>query len=161
MKNAMKMGFIVAFTTALVGCASSHIVPQPGKITLENALKSVGQGLYDMKVAQKDVKTGLVPSEVTVTFNITATGSDDAKLYVELSTIPVAGGTAKVGGELGSKLSAERGNQITVKFTNLLLADKEKLITIKNADEIKRLLDAIQSSGIVIYLAPEPRVLPQ
>jgi hypothetical protein len=34
-----------------------------------------------MHEAQKTVKTGLVPAEVTVTFNITATGRDEGKLY--------------------------------------------------------------------------------
>ncbi|OHB77412.1 MAG: hypothetical protein A2Z25_01245 [Planctomycetes bacterium RBG_16_55_9] len=160
MKNLMKMGVTVALVAGLAGCASSRIVDQPSKITLEEALKSVGQGLHDMKEAQKDVKTGLIPAEVSVTFNIAASGSDDGKLYVELSSVPVQAGMAEGHGELGSKLSAERGNQITVKFVNLLLAGKDTVVFDKTPDEIQSLLDTLQKSGIQIYKTPEPRMLP-
>lgn len=161
MKKTLKLGFLAACVAVAAGCASSHVVPEPGKITLENALRAVGEGLYEMKVAQKDVKTGLIPSEVTVKFNITASGTDDGKLYVELSSVPAAGATGKAGGELGSRLSAERGNQITVKFTNILLAETNSLVFTKTPDEIKLLLDTLQKAGIQVYKVPEPRVLPE
>ncbi len=154
MKKTMMLGVVAALAMALAGCATETIVSQPSRITLENALKSVGQGLYDMKEAQKDVKTGLIPSEVTVTFNITASGSDDGKLYVEVSSNPAGGGTAKAGAEYGSKLSAQRGNQITVKFTNLLLADKERLVSVKKPEEIEALLKQLPKGDIEIYTNP-------
>lgn len=150
MKRIVSCSLLVA---ALVfsGCASTRVVDNPGKITLEEALKSVGQGLHDMKDAMKDVKTGLVPSEVTVTFNITASGSDTGKLYIELSSVPVSGGLGKGGGGIDSTLSSTRGNQITVKFSNLLFTDKEKLVFEKTPEDIKKLLDTLQKSGITIY----------
>ena len=159
MRNIIASSATVLAGLLVAGCATSHVVPKPSKITLENALKSVGRGLSEMKEAQKDLKTGLVPSEVTVTFNIVASASKSGKLYIDLSSPLVAGVTAKAGGEIGSQLAVQRGNQITVKFTNLLLADKDKLVFSKSPDEIVKLFDALQKAGVQVYLVPPPKNL--
>ena len=119
-------------------------MPKPGKITLEEALRSVGDGLCQMREAQKGAKFGLIPSEATVTFNITASGDDTGKLYVEVGSVPVSGGTGKAGAEVSSKLHAERGNQITVKFTNLLLTEKGKYFYDKEPKKIKEQIDQVE-----------------
>ncbi len=141
---------LVSTVLLLNGCATSRIA-DPGKITLQQALVSVAEGLDQMAQAQKR-KTGLVPSEVDVTFNITASATDAGKLYVELSSIPAAGGTLKAGGEASTSISATRGNQVTIKFTNLLFADKDKLVTSKKPDEIAKLLKELFGTDIPISL---------
>jgi len=159
MKRIVNLMLAFFAVLALMGCCSSHIVPEPGKITLQEALKSVGEGLYEMKEAQKNLKTGLVPSEVTVTFNVTASATDTGKLYVELSSIPVAGGAAKVGGETSSKVEAARGHQITVKFNNLLMIEKDKLACSMEPKKIQELFDTLQKLGVQVYLVPDRKPL--
>jgi len=138
-------------------CGTSKIVPEPSKITLEDAMKSVAEGFNKMKQAQGDIKTGLLPSEVTVSFNVTASATDSTKLAVAVGTppapqIPVSG---SVTGDLSSAITASRGNTITIKFTNLLFAPKEQLITMKKTEDIEKILKVLREQGITVYLAPE------
>jgi hypothetical protein len=145
MNSKMKFGIVVCFSMLLIGCESSQVVPKPGMITLEEALKSVADGLYQMREVHKDVKFGLLPSEVSVTFNITAKSEDTGKLYVEVGSVPVGGGTGKANAEVGSKLNAERGNQITVKFANLLLTQKGTYFYDKEPENIKNQLNQVET----------------
>lgn len=108
----LTLSFLVA--SVLAGCCSSRSMPAPGAISLEDAMKSVGTGLVAMHAAEGGLKTGLVPSEVTVTFNISASATDASKLVVEVGapvSVPVTG---KVGGEVSSTSTMTRGNQIRV-----------------------------------------------
>jgi hypothetical protein len=125
MKSLVVIAVIVAGTLGVTGCATT-VVPKPGNVTLEKALASVGRGLVGMKNAQleannnKDFHTGLVPSEAEVTFNVSASGSQNGELHIELSpvpTIPVGGGA-----NFGTSYVATRGNQITIKFKSLVFA---------------------------------------
>ncbi|MCX5893624.1 MAG: hypothetical protein NTW80_11760 [Deltaproteobacteria bacterium] len=146
MNTKMKFGIVVSLSVVLFGCErSSEVVPQPSKVTLESALVSVEKGLNEMVKAQEKVKFGLIPSEVTVTFNISASGEDSSKLYIEAGSVTAVGGTAKAGTEMGSKLHNERGNQITIKFTNLLLTEKGKYFYDKGPKIIK---DALENQGV-------------
>ncbi len=121
------IALIISFAM-LTGCASV-VVPSPGKITLEEALKSVGRGLVAMKNAEieenngKEFKTGLMASEAEVTFNVVASGTQDAKLYVEITPVsgPVSG---KAGANIGTSYNAARGNQITIKFRSIAFSKK-------------------------------------
>jgi len=114
----------------LTGCGTM-VVPKPSAITLESALESVGRGLVKMKQAElrennnKEFKVGLIPSEVEVIFNVIASGTQDGKLYIELSPIsgPVSG---KAGAAAGTSYNAQRGNQITIKFRNIAFSKKTK-----------------------------------
>jgi|ERR1043165_2030123 len=63
-------------------CATGKVVPEPSNISREAAMKSVGEGLKQMKEAQGDMKTGLLPSEVTVTFYVAAKASDSSNLAI-------------------------------------------------------------------------------
>jgi hypothetical protein len=135
-------------------CATGQIVPKPSDITLEEAMKSVGKGLTEMKEAQGDMRTGLLPSEVTVSFNVTASASDSKKLAVSFSSpqmpqVPVSG---SITGDTSSAISASRGNVITIKFTNLLFAPKDQLITMKQAADIDGILDTLKKQGITVFL---------
>jgi len=160
MNQRTLLGILVAASLSMVaGCCggTKWIVPEPSKITLEAAMKSVGEGLKQMKTAEGDIKTGLLPSEVTVSFNVTASATDSTKLAVAVGTppapqIPVSG---SVTGDLSSAITASRGNTITIKFTNLLFAPKEQLITMKKTEDIEKILKVLREQGITVYLAPE------
>jgi hypothetical protein len=158
----------VALFSVLIGfsgCAAQTVVPEPGKISLEDALVSVGVGLVKMKQEQiteaakaplsaREFTTGLMPAQVQVTFNISANGTDAKKLYVEVT--PVAAGGApvggKIGGEAGTTFTAARGNQVTVTFQSLLFSKTtttgaDKTVTIVEgptpAESLDKILDLI------------------
>jgi hypothetical protein len=149
------LGIVVAASFSMSACASGKIVPNPGSITLEAAMKSVGNGLKQMKEAQGDITTGLLPSEVTVSFNVTASATDSQKLLVTASTqavqLPVSGGLT---GDLSSAISTARGNVVTIKFTNLLFAPEKQFLTAKTPNEIKEILKTLRNEGIVIFIRP-------
>jgi len=73
-----------------------------------------------MRDAQGRLRTGLITDEVQVTFNIAASGDQSGGLKVEMT--PVSTGPA-ASGELSTKYTAQRGNQITIKFKNILTAN--------------------------------------
>jgi hypothetical protein len=156
--NMRKLILIVLFLTAgfvLAGCASHTVVPKPSEITFEQAMEQVANGLNKMYDIGKDKpKTGLTPAEVTIEFNISASGSDKGKLFIDagantLDTLQVV----KAGAEASSEIQASRGNKITIKFTNLFLSDsKDSLIMIKTPEEIAALLDTLKAHGYDIVI---------
>jgi len=135
----------------LAGCGTTAIVPKPGAITLENAMKSVGAGLVEMHKAEAGLKTGLIPSEVSVTFNISASATDANKLYVEVGAPAGAPVTGKLGDEASTTTTATRGNQITIKFSNLLLAGDKTFVKDKSAKDIKDLSDTLKAIGWDVF----------
>jgi hypothetical protein len=155
-------GFVVSLAF-LSGCASlspGKVTGDPSEVTVENALKSVGRGLAEMRAEIGKQKTGLIPSEITVNFKLAASAKDASKLTVDLS-VPLtsggAAGTAKVGGEIGGSSEGSRGNEITIKFVNLLTLGKDTLIQNKSAADLQALLKAVDSSGIVIFFKAQER----
>jgi hypothetical protein len=56
----------------------------------------------------KDFHRGLVPSEAEVTFNISASGSQNGELHVELSPVPSV--PVGAGASFGTSYTATRGN---------------------------------------------------
>jgi len=136
------------------GCATTTIVPEPGKITLREAMEEVATGLNRMyEIRANSPKSGLLPSEVTVVFNISASATDKGKLFIEAGAkaaeiLKVTG----AGAELGTQVTAARGNTVTVKFTNVLFAPKDTLVMHKSPEDLKKLLEVIKLSGIEIQL---------
>ena len=140
---AIKTIVLGIMLVSLTGCAS-YVVPNPSAITLENAMYSVGAGLREMRRGEGDLRTGLIPEEVEVTFNISASGDQGGKLYVEVSPIPlgVSPIQGKAGAELSAKYTAQRGNQITIRFKNLLFADPAKT-QFRNSVETQKMFDLL------------------
>lgn len=164
MKTMMMLFLVAIGLFILTGCAMM-VVPEPSKISLESALRSVGKGLVEMKQGQteqnkgENFMTGLIPSEVEVTFNISASGTDNGKIYVEMSpipaSIPIPG---KAGAELGTSYTAKRGNQITIKFRSLLFSKKttvDNVVIIEgptDPDLYKKIIEAIEETDGTVYL---------
>jgi hypothetical protein len=140
MNRKIKTSVSVISTSALffafLGCAS-QVVPKPGTITLEDAMRSVGKGIVEMRNAQGEVKTGLLTDEVTVVFN----GEQGGKLYLEMSPIITPAG--KTGAELTSKYVAQRGNQVTVKLKNIITADTTKTLLKEDKKNLEQLTEYI------------------
>jgi|GEM_PF-4144807 hypothetical protein len=130
-----KFIFCVCFAVFFTGC-SNNPVPKPGAITLENALVDTVKSIKAMEKEAGNVHLGFLP-EVTATFNISATETDKDNLYVEIGAPANPYVSGKLGNVYESTYVGTRGNQITVKFTNVFLADEKtvinKLITNKNS----------------------------
>jgi len=138
----------------ITGCATTTVVPEPGKITLREAMEEVATGLNRMyEIRANSPKSGLLPSEVTVVFNISASATDKGKLFIEAGA--KAAEILKVmgaGAEVGTQVATARGNTVTVKFTNVLFAPKDTLVNHKSPEDLKKLLEVIKLSGIEIQL---------
>lgn len=148
-----KYCLIVTFAlsaSTVAGCASWSAGPELGKITLEDAMTAVATGLNNMYDMRKDhPKSGLMPAEVTIVFNISASTKDEGKLYIEAgATTAEVLKIAKAGAEVGSKIETSRGNQVTIKFENILFAPKDTFIMTKTPEDILKLLDTLEKAGI-------------
>ena len=109
------------------GCASTK--PIPSDITLRDALLQVKDGIQLLQEKQKDQKpAGLLISEVEVSFNITANAKDSSKLGLDLAPEGITKLIPTGSFEKTSEVSLIRGNQISFKFRNLFLANKDTLV---------------------------------
>ncbi len=157
-----KLAAILFLSSVLAGCATSGMPPaQAGAITLEDAMASVGAGLFAMERAEEGVITGLVPTEVTVTFNISASTTKSDKLFVEVGGGAAAVASAKAGGEASAKSEASRGNQITIKFSNLLYAGKDTLIESKPPAALAELLEMLYNHAVLREGTKPPEGIPR
>ncbi len=150
MKDRVLLSTLVIFGFVLVGCPASKVVPEPTKITFEEAMEQVANGLNKMyDIGKNHPKSGLVPSEVTIEFNISADATDKGKLSIEGGiNLPNDLQVAKAGAEANSEMKASRGNRITIKFTNLFLsATKDSLVMVKKPEEITQLLAILKGAG--------------
>lgn len=154
MRRLFVISALLLFMNAVTSCATTTIVPEPGKITLREAMEEVATGLNGMyEIRAKSPKSGLLPSDVTVVFNISASATDKGKLYIEAgATVAEILKVTQAGAEVGTQVTATRGNTVTVKFTNVLFAPKDTLVMTKSPDEIKKLLEVIKEAGIEIQL---------
>ncbi len=131
--------------TLLSGCAvfSPKDLVEPSQVTLEQALTSVGEGLYKMKQAQQDMKTGLIAESVQVTFKLAASAKDSGKLTIDLSkTVDVAPvkKETSLGGEQSSSSEATRSNEIAIKFVNLLTIPKDTLAYSRSPEDLAKIV---------------------
>ena len=154
MKNKIELMAVSLLTTLLLaGCVSTGYVAQPSNITLVNALHDVGAGLAALKAAElemvatnqylhkmwgtNDFTTGIFPTEVDVTFNVTAGATQNNQLSIDLNAsapnVPVGG---KIGDTFSSQSSASRGNQITLKFASALFSTTTTTTTATNGTKV-------------------------
>jgi len=159
MRTVAIAGALIA-AGVMSGCASFtpvKVVGDPSEVTVEEALKSVGKGLNEMRLAIGENKTGLVTAEVIVNFKLAASAKDAGKLTVDLS-VPIASAGAAGSGKLGASAEqsseGSRSNEITIKFVNLLLLPKDTLATLKNAKQIGELIMMLDAHGITPMFAP-------
>jgi len=149
MENSFRIMSILVSGLILYGCATSRVVPEPKKITFEDAMEQVANGLnkiYD--IGKNHPKSGLAPSEVTIEFNISANATDNGKITIDTDNILGSVQVNKAIVEAGSEIKASRENKITIKFTNLFLsATKDSLIMVKKPEEISELLIILKDAG--------------
>lgn len=131
------------------GCCSTKHVADPKDITLKNALVSVAEGLNAMReAASTNQPFGLFPSDVEVTFNIAAAQDNTGELKLDLAAPAASPVTASAGGSATFHSTASRGNQITVKFTNLLIVDPANTMVGQRRDIID-LIKSLRQAGLI------------
>ena len=112
----------------LSGCASTP-KSVPSEITLKEALQQVKDGIELLQKRSEHTKpAGLLISEAQVTFNITASSKDASKIGLDLAPANIIKEIPTGSFEKTSERSLSRSNQITFKFQNLFLANKDSLV---------------------------------
>jgi hypothetical protein len=134
------LGLGVALVCA--GCCSSH--PR-SELTVQEAMRQVAEGLNAFSAAKLDQRSGLMPEEVTVVLNLT-----EARSRSGGAQAGVADGPAKLLVDFSQQRTETRGNQITFKFQNVLLAEKNAIVGSKSPDEIASLLQGITNQNFVL-----------
>jgi hypothetical protein len=159
-KHSLPLLFLVgiaAYASFFSGCCSTKNVADPKDITLSNALVSVAVGLNAMREAGADKQPfGLYPSDVEVTFNVSAAQDDTGELKLDLSAPVASPVTASAGGSVGYHSTATRGNQITVKFSNLMLADPNTLVAHQGSN-IVDLIKYLRQEGLIELMKKEQK----
>jgi hypothetical protein len=123
----LRWPMVVPVFALVTGCATTK--PIPSDITLRDALLQVRDGIQLLQERQRDSKpAGLLISEVQVSFNITATAKDSTKLGLDLAPVGIIKELPKAFFESTSEVGLTRSNQISFKFQNLFLANKDTLI---------------------------------
>lgn len=152
---------ILLLILALSGCAAPgpSEIAKPSDISLEQALKSVGDGLNQMYSAQNGLKTGLIPAEVTVTFNLGVSAKNSTTLSLDFSRT-IGSAVSKAG--LSNEQSSDglRNNSVTIRFVNLLALPESSLLQKKSAAEISALLKALsdKEGGLHTFVQPPQRL---
>jgi len=153
MKKILTLLTIATIAVSLIGCCTNEVVSKPSDISLEKAMESIGKGFAAMKTAEGNSRTGLYPDTAQVTFNISAGSSKSGGLNVDLSAsagpqIPVSG---TVGGSISNNSTAQRANQITITFKNILNLSPTNTLMSKPAD-VQAMLDIIKNSSNLTVL---------
>jgi len=182
-KEIRTAGLPVLFALMFAGCCAHRVADPSQSITFVQAMHDVGQGLAEMKAAEletlrthsvlreqygrTDFVTGLFPSEVDVTFEVTANAAHADQLSVDLGAVPFrtpVNGSG--GGNFSTSSSATRANQITIKFVSVIFAGTttttsvsgQKVVVKNGITDPKTLgdfLDLWNQHAFVPYLQPE------
>jgi hypothetical protein len=175
---------ILALALCATGCCASRVDP-PKSITFIQAMHDVGQGLAEMKAAEletartnsylrdkygkTDFVTGLFPSEVEVTFNVTASAANANQLSIDLSAAPAQSPvSARAGAAHSASSSATRANQITIKFVSALFAttstttstNGRKVVVVEgiiDPEKLDAFLDTLDQHKVVKAINPDAK----
>ncbi len=113
-------------------------------MSLANALTDVIRALNAMSEVETSHKHGLVPAEVTVTFQLAAGKKEASQAAIEVLPFDAV---AKLGGSYTAEVTSSRGNLIVVKFRSILFANEDELVSRKTPGEIDELLRRLQELG--------------
>ncbi|MCX7060477.1 MAG: hypothetical protein NTZ11_06235 [Gammaproteobacteria bacterium] len=140
----------------LAGCNSTQaVIPTPPKeITLEQALRSVGIGLNEMRDAQGTLASGLIPDTVEITFKVTSSAKDENKLAIDAGAPSSAGIETKISGGIGETKEAHRGNEVKITFVNVLTAGEKSFLHGRRPEEVKTILDYLSNKNINAFFFP-------
>jgi hypothetical protein len=139
------------------GCSATKIVDQPSQITLQTALQETVAALHSVQSPQAYTGSkeaiGFNPCTLQVTFSVTAGGTDNQSLVLNLGAPTGAPVTAGLQGSIGSTETASRGNTVTLVFTTPACNPTGTLGTTR-PDEVSLLQQQIGEARQNRYLKP-------
>jgi len=118
-------------------------------MTVDAAMQQVAAGLNAFSAMNLDKRSGLMPDEVTVVLNIT-----EARATSGDAQAGVAEGPGKLLVDFSRQRTETRGNQITLKFQNVLLAEKSTIVGSKSPEEIAALYQGLTNANFVLKVSP-------
>ena len=144
----MRTLLILATGLVLVsaGCCTTQ---RPEPMTVQAAMQQVADGLNVFSALHVDKRSGLMPDEVIVVLNIT-----EAQTTTGDAQAGVAAGPGKLLVDFSREHTETHGNQITLRFQNLLLAEKSTIAGSKSPEEIAALYQGLTNSNFMLKVAP-------
>jgi predicted ABC-class ATPase len=121
-------------------------------ISLADGVKEVIAALNSLSELETSKINGLVPSEVTVVFNITAGSKETKTASIEIVPTGIVDQTTTLGGGWTSELTESKGNTITIKFRNIVFANEKELLAKKTPQELTELYEELKKLGWNIHL---------
>lgn len=118
-------------------------------MTVEAAMRQVAAGLNAFAAMPLDRRTGLVPDEVTVVLNVSRVSDTTAGVNGGVSADP-----GKLVVDFSRRDSEAQGNQITLKFSNLLLAGKTSIAGSLTPEQIEERIRGLTNAGFVVKSPP-------
>ncbi len=149
--RGMLFGCLSILTLLTAGCCTP---PKPAPLTLDQAFRQVADGLNAFSAMPLDRRSGLMPAEITVVLNVSETQTRSAEAG---GTLAAAANAPKLTVDFSRQNAETHGNTITLKFQNLLLADKTTLAGTKSPDELLALFNTLTNAGFAVKLAPPTR----
>jgi hypothetical protein len=149
---------ILALVAAcLGGCSANRIIDKPSQITLATALQETVAALHSIQSpsAYSGSKSaiGINPCTVQVTFAITAGGTDNRSLVLNLGAPTGAPTTAGLQGTIGTTETTSRGNTVTLLFTTPACNPIGTLGSVR-PDEVSLLQQQIGAARLNQYIRP-------
>jgi hypothetical protein len=158
----MKMSFLFVSlcSVSLVGCAafSPNDVANPSRLSVENAMKSIGQGFNNMQEALDGGKMGLWPCKVVTTLNVTASAEEGGSLVLDTTIKPPA---TSIQGEMSGHIDqkntslASRRNAVTIEMYSAACLP-EHTIGYDKPDQVKDVVEGLNLSREKSPLIVEP-----
>ena len=144
----MRTMWICAAGLALM-CAGCCSPKNCAPMTVDAARQQVAAGLNAFSAMNMDQHSGLMPDEVTVVLNITEADTTSGDVQAGL-----AEGHGKLLVDFSRQHAETRGNQITLKFQNVLLAEKSSIVGSKTPEEIAALYRGLTNANFMLKVAP-------
>lgn len=145
-RNGAILAISACFSAPACTSLSNQLAP-PEEISLNSAMKQLGPAFAALDEGLKGQRLGVVACEITVAFNISASGSETSSLSaggaagaIPQASLAVSSATANVGYQAVSQ--GIRGNTITIKFQHTSCLPQNALAgNVKALEEINEKLD--------------------
>ena len=150
-QRTIRAGLVLVAISGLSGCCTPKEVHP---VAIDEALASLGRGFAMMKQSElqwnngKDFKTGLMPTEASVTFAVAKAYTKEGKLYVEVAPpaqFPVAG---KAGGEYDRTTTQQAANTISVTFRSVLFQSTTTSSSTQIVGHVTNVVTTVKTEGI-------------
>lgn len=142
----IRMACAAGLALACAGCFTpQHRAP----MTVAAAMQEVAAGLNAFGAQNLEKRAGLLPDEVIVVLNVA-----DEQTISAGATANASAGAGRLLVDFSRQDKETRANQITIKFRNLLLADKTTILGAKSPEEIAVLYQGLTNANFLLKAQP-------